>query len=54
MPVREILNVRQIGNTLVVTIPKSLLQAVPLKAGRRVLLSTFGSKRIPTSHEAKR
>jgi antitoxin component of MazEF toxin-antitoxin module len=44
MRVREILNVRRSGETLVVIIPESLLEAVPIKAGDGVLLSTVGSE----------
>lgn len=50
---REILRVRKVGGTLVVTLSQPILEAVKLKEGDRVLVEPLPPKRILISKEEK-
>jgi antitoxin component of MazEF toxin-antitoxin module len=51
---RDILKVRKVGGTLVVTLTQSILNRIPLTEGDRVLIEALPSKRILISREEDR
>jgi len=50
---RDILKVRKVGGTLVVTMTQAILDQIPLTEGDRVLIEAFPPKRIIISREEK-
>jgi antitoxin component of MazEF toxin-antitoxin module len=50
---RDIVKVRKVGETLVVTLTQGVLSEIPLKEGDRVLIETVPPKRIIIMREEK-
>ena len=48
---REIVNVRKVGGSVVVTLPSSILSEVDIKEGDRVMLETVGKDQINVKRE---
>ena len=48
---REIVNVRKVGGSIVVTLPSSILNTVDIREGDRVMLETIGKDQINMKRE---
>lgn len=49
--IREVLKVRQVGNSLVITLPKALNKLLRWKRGDRVMLKTTGDGNVEITRE---